>query len=86
MPRAARVAAGGMVFHVLNRGLGRRQRFAKDKDDVAFEGLLEETLMSRPMPIWRILPDEEPLAFRVVAPARRRESSGWNLRYERRIA
>jgi hypothetical protein len=44
MPRAARVAPGGMLFHVLNRGVGRMQLFGKEKDYAAFEGLLEQTL------------------------------------------
>jgi hypothetical protein len=29
MPRTARVAPGGMVFHVLNRGVGRMQLFGR---------------------------------------------------------
>ncbi len=40
-----------MVFHVLNRGVGRRQLFFKEKDYAAFEGLLAETLESRPVRI-----------------------------------
>src|SRR3972149_1474817 len=51
MPRAARIAPGGMVFHVLNRGVGRMKLFSKEKDYAAFEGLLEETCESRPMRI-----------------------------------
>jgi putative transposase len=38
-----------MVFHVLNRGAGRRTLFDKDKDFLAFERVLEETLRTRPM-------------------------------------
>jgi hypothetical protein len=30
MPRTARVAPGGMVFHVLNRGVARMQLFETD--------------------------------------------------------
>jgi REP element-mobilizing transposase RayT len=51
MPRAARVAPGGMVFHVLNRGVGRMELFSKEKDYAAFEDLLEQTRESRPMRI-----------------------------------
>jgi putative transposase len=40
-----------MLFHVLNRGVGRMQLFSKDKDYQAFEDLLEETKQSRPMRI-----------------------------------
>ena len=33
-----------MVFHVLNRGVGRRTLFEKDQDFFAFERVVEETL------------------------------------------
>jgi hypothetical protein len=33
-----------MVFHVLNRGVGRMQLFGKDGDYQAFEAVLAETL------------------------------------------
>ena len=36
MPRAARAAAGGVCYHVINRGNGRRQVFHKDGDYHAF--------------------------------------------------
>ena len=49
MPRSARVAPGGMVFHVLNRGGGRLRLFGKNADYEAFERVLEETLAVRPM-------------------------------------
>jgi putative transposase len=51
MPRSARVAPGGMLFHVLNRGVGRMRLFSKEKDYEAFEALLEQTRESRPMRI-----------------------------------
>jgi REP element-mobilizing transposase RayT len=51
MPRAARAAPGGMVFHVLNRGVGRMGLFSKEEDYAAFEALLEETRESRPVRI-----------------------------------
>ena len=38
-----------MVFHVLNRGVGRRTLFAKDQDYRAFEKVLQETLRIRSM-------------------------------------
>lgn len=38
-----------MVFHVLNRGVGRRTLFDKDGDYAAFEKVIEETLRTRPM-------------------------------------
>jgi putative transposase len=44
MPRTARVAPGGLVFHVLNRGVARMQLFEKPADYQAFEQVLRETL------------------------------------------
>ena len=41
MPRSARKARGGVVFHVLNRGVGRRKLFHKDGDYAAFDRILE---------------------------------------------
>jgi putative transposase len=38
-----------MVFHVLNRGVGRRKIFYKDRDYAAFERVLESTLERVPM-------------------------------------
>ena len=49
MPRTARRAPGGMVFHVLNRGVGRRTLFHKDEDFAGFERTLETTLGIVPM-------------------------------------
>ncbi len=51
MLRTARIAPGGMVFHVLNRGVGRMRLFGKDADYEAFERIIEKTLESRPMRI-----------------------------------
>jgi len=51
MPRTARVAPGGMVFHVLNRGVARMQVFEKAGDYEAFERVLAETLLETPMRI-----------------------------------
>jgi putative transposase len=38
-----------MVFHVLNRGVGRRNLFTKDGDFLAFERVIEESLRIRRM-------------------------------------
>jgi hypothetical protein len=38
-----------MLFHVLNRGVGRRSHFSKEGDFLAFERVLEESLRTRPM-------------------------------------
>ena len=51
MPRTARVAPGGMVFHVLNRGVARMQLFEKAADYQAFEQVLQDTLDQSPMRI-----------------------------------
>jgi len=51
MPRTARHAPGGMLFHVLNRGVGRMRLFLKDADFEAFERILAKTLETRPMRI-----------------------------------
>ena len=40
-----------MLFHVLNRGVGRMRLFLKDADFEAFERILARTLESRPMRI-----------------------------------
>lgn len=40
MPRVGRKSAGGVVYHVLNRGNGRMELFGKDGDYAAFEKLL----------------------------------------------
>jgi putative transposase len=40
MPRIARVAPGGVVYHVLNRANGRLRLFKKDDDFLAFEEVM----------------------------------------------
>ena len=40
-----------MVFHALNRGVGRRKIFSTDRDYLAFEETVEETLELYPMRI-----------------------------------
>jgi hypothetical protein len=37
-----------MVFHVLNRGVGRMRLFQRDEDYEAFERAIEKTLETRP--------------------------------------
>ena len=49
MSRPRRYSPGGMVFHVLNRGVGRRMLFTKDEDFLAFERVIEESLRTRRM-------------------------------------
>jgi putative transposase len=51
MPRTARIAPGGMIFHVLNRANARARIFAKESDYAAFERVMHETLIRKPMRI-----------------------------------
>lgn len=51
MPRTARVAPGGMVFHVINRGNARARIFGAQGDYAAFERVMKETLTKKPMRI-----------------------------------
>jgi putative transposase len=51
MPRTARIAPGGTVFHVLNRGVARMHLFEKTGDYQAFRDVLRETLEQSPMRI-----------------------------------
>ena len=44
MSHASRHFPGGMVYHVLNRGVSRRTLFEKDQDFLAFERVVGETL------------------------------------------
>ena len=44
MPRIARIAPAGMVFHVLNRRVDRKTLFYTDSDYRAFEMVLEEVV------------------------------------------
>jgi putative transposase len=59
MPRAGRVAAGGIVYHVLNRGNGRSTIFHSDADAGAFLELLREGTRAIPMRIlgYCLMPD-----------------------------
>jgi len=49
MPRTARIAPGGMVFHVINRANARARIFSKEADFAAFERVMQETLEKKPM-------------------------------------
>ena len=51
MPRISRVASGGMVFHVLNRGVGGQRLLSRPSDYEAFEDVVAETLEKIPMRI-----------------------------------
>ncbi len=49
MPRSPRIAPGNIVFHVLNRGVGKMRIFDNEGDYHAFELIIEETLSTHPM-------------------------------------
>jgi putative transposase len=51
MPRVGRIAPGGVIYHVLNRGNGRRALFLKDRDYAAFVELLAKVKQCMPVRI-----------------------------------
>ena len=59
MPRTARVAPGGYVFHVLNRGNERRQIFEAEGDYLAFLRVMNEAVERVPLRIlaWCLMPN-----------------------------
>ncbi len=59
MPRTARASAGGVCYHVLNRGNGRAEVFHKDQDFAAFQSLMAEANERRPLRIlgYALLPN-----------------------------
>jgi putative transposase len=59
MPRTARKAPGNIIYHVLNRGVGKRTLFRKDEDYAAFEGALAQALEMIPMRLlaYCLMPD-----------------------------
>jgi REP-associated tyrosine transposase len=52
MPRTARASAGGVCYHILNRGNGRAEVFHKDEDYAAFLGLIGEACERVPMSVF----------------------------------
>ncbi len=49
MPRRIRASAGGIVYHVLNRGVGRMRLFRKAADFAAMETVLADALKRTPV-------------------------------------
>ncbi len=49
MPRTARIAPGGGIYHVLNRGVGKMKLFRGKRDHEAFQRCLQETIEKVPM-------------------------------------
>ena len=52
MPRVARIAPPGQVYHVLNRACGRMHFFRRDGDFEAFERIIIEAHQRVPLPIY----------------------------------
>lgn len=73
MPRVARIAPGGVIFHVLNRGNARRQVFEHDGDYEALERVIVETAERIAIRLLALLYHAEPLTHGVVADTRRRQ-------------
>lgn len=51
MPRRPRAAPGGLVYHVLNRSVGRMKLFRHEADFEAFERIIHEALQRHPVRI-----------------------------------
>src|SRR5579862_3752482 len=49
MPRTARLAPGGIIYHVLNRGVGQTKLFRSRKDYLAFQVCLTQALERTPL-------------------------------------
>jgi putative transposase len=59
MGRPLRVAPGGYVYHVLNRGNGRMRLFHKEADYQAFQRIMTEALEHVPgmrLVAWCLMP------------------------------
>ncbi len=59
MPRTARKAPGGIVYHVLNRAVGRRKVFEEDEDYLLFEQAIAKALAAEPVKLlaYCVMPD-----------------------------
>lgn len=59
MPRVARIAPGGIIYHVFNRADGRLRLFQKDADYAAFTTLLAEVHETAPVRVlaYCLMPD-----------------------------
>jgi putative transposase len=70
MPRTARAAEGGIVYHILNRGNDRRAIFRKDGDYAAFIDLLVEAKEHAEIELFAycLMPNHWHLALRPKGP------------------
>jgi hypothetical protein len=67
VPRTAIVSPGGMLFHVLNRGVGRMQIFRAEKCCDAFQQVVEETLCVAPIRNMCLFPTAQSIAHSSLA-------------------
>jgi putative transposase len=76
MPRTARAAPPGFVYHVLNRAVARLPLFQKDGDYQAFERVLAEALVKHPTRLlgYCLMPNHWHL---LIWPKRRGELTGF---------
>jgi putative transposase len=60
MPRVARKAPGGLVYHFLNRANGKLKLFKKEQDFLAFQTVPQEAAQRVPIRIlgWCIMPNQ----------------------------
>ena len=79
MPRTARAAEAGMVYHVLNRGNGRMRLFHKPGDYEAFEQVLAEGLARYPVELftYAIMPNHWHLVVRPATDGALGRWMGW---------
>lgn len=49
MPRTARIAPAGLIYHVLNRGVGRQDLFDDDEDFAAFLRVVRDVREEEPI-------------------------------------
>jgi hypothetical protein len=73
IPRGRRVAPGGLVYHVLNRGVTRLALFEKDAEYEAFERVLVQAMQAFSNTLLVVLPDAESLAYGHLA------AKGWRI-------
>jgi putative transposase len=59
MPRQARSAPGGLVYHVINRGNARQPLFRKEADYLAFEKVMVQAIARTPTRLlgWCLMPN-----------------------------
>jgi putative transposase len=59
MPRQARSAPGGLVYHVINRANGRQPLFRKEADYLAFEKVMLQAIARTPTRLlgWCLMPN-----------------------------